>query len=140
MVMRIHQGRVYFPIVVVFKLVFFMLVLGESNAFAQDVSQSRDELTEIVNSVRRLGQPQLINGIPDYTAPAVQRQRKGLNQLRSQFDSIDPSSWQLEDQVDYLIVRSELDMLDYGLNVYRATSRSPNFYLSSISSSKCPSL
>ncbi len=25
-------------------------------------------------------------------------------------------------------------MLDYGLNVYRATSRSPNFYLSSVSS------
>ena len=132
--MRIHQGRVYFPIAVIFKLVFFMLVLGENNAFAQDMHQSRDELTEIFNSVRRLGQPQLINGIPDYTAPGVQRQRKGLNQLRSQFDSIDPSSWQLEDQVDYLIVRSELDMLDYGLNVYRATSRSPNFYLSSISS------
>ena len=61
--------------------------------------------------------------------------RRGKSCRRcARFDALDPSAWPVHDQVDYLLVRSELDTLDYGLNVYRATSRSPNFYLSSISS------
>jgi uncharacterized protein (DUF885 family) len=95
---------------------------------------SRADLTEIFLAVRDLREPQLVDGIPDYSASAVDIQKAMLVELRSRFDALDPSAWPVPDQVDYLIVRSELDMLDYGLNVYRATSRSPNFYLSSISS------
>ena len=101
---------------------------------AQPEPASRVDLTEIFFAVRDLRQPRLIDGIPDYSTAAVEVQKAGLAKLRMQFDRIDPSGWSVRDQVDYLIVRSELDMLDYGLNVYRATSRSPNFYLSSISS------
>jgi uncharacterized protein (DUF885 family) len=91
-------------------------------------------LTELLTAVHDLRQPQVINGIPDYTAAAIDAQKDALEHLREQFDLLDPTDWPVHDQVDYLIVRSELDMLEYGLYVYRATSRSPNFYLSSISS------
>lgn len=95
---------------------------------------SRVDLTEIFFAIRDLRQPRLIDGIPDFSAAAVEVQKAGLAKLRTRFAEFDPSGWSVRDQVDYLIVRSELDMLDYGLNVYRARSRSPNFYLSSISS------
>ena len=89
---------------------------------------------EIFQAAQDLRQPEFVAGIPDFSAAAVERQKAGLAELRSRFDELDPTSWEMSDQVDYLLVRSELDMLDYGLHVYRATSRSPAFYLSSISS------
>ncbi len=110
------------------------LCLADPTSPAVAQAASRPELTEIFATVRELRQPKLVDGIPDYSAAAVDEQKTRLADLKRRFDRIDPAGWPVADQVDYLIVRSELDTLDYGLNVYRATSRSPNFYLSSISS------
>ena len=116
-------------------VVFVVCLYGFSGlVHGQPRQSSRADLTELFHSVRDLRQPRLVDGIPDYSAAAVAAQKTALAGLRTEFDRLEPSGWSLADQVDYLIVRSELDMLDYGLHVYRATSRSPNFYLSSISS------
>jgi aldose sugar dehydrogenase len=95
---------------------------------------ARPELVAIFDAARALRQPRIVDGIPDYTAAAAEAQRRSLVALRTKFDALDASAWPVRDRVDYLLVRSDLDMLDYGLNIYRATSRSPNFYLSSVSS------
>lgn len=104
------------------------------SAPAADAPAARADLLEIFDAVRELRQPRIVDGIPDFTAAAVDTQRRSLVALRARLDALDPGTWPVRDRVDYLLVRSELDMLDYGLNVYRPTSRSPNFYLSSISS------
>lgn len=117
--------------------VLFVAVLvttGSAIPAVASENASRDDLTAIFLAVRDLREPRLIDGIPDYSAAAIEAQKARLRELRSSFDALEPSKWPVPDQVDYLIVRSELDMLEYGLRVYRATSRSPNFYLSSISS------
>ena len=95
---------------------------------------SRPDLVQIFEDLRSLRQARVVDGIPDYSAAAIGDQKRHLSALRVRFDALDPSGWPTRDVVDYLLVRSDLDMLDYGLNVYRPSSRSPNFYLSSISS------
>ncbi len=95
---------------------------------------AREELVDIFTAARAIGEPAIVDGVPDYSAAAVERQKELLAGLRARFDALDPGNWPPRDQVDYLLVRSELDMLEYGIYVYRAPSRSPNFYLSSISS------
>ena len=116
---------------------FFLLLLMGSyavSAVSQTAGSPQNALVEIFQAAQDLRQPEIVEGIPDFSAAAVERQKAGLAELRSRFDELDPTGWPMSDQVDYLLVRSELDMLDYGLHVYRATSRSPAFYLSSISS------
>ena len=116
---------------------FFLLLLMGSyavSAVSQTAGSPQDALVEIFQAAQDLRQPELVDGIPDFSAAAVERQKAGLAELRSRFDDLDPTGWEMTDQVDYLLVRAELDMLEYGLHVYRATSRSPAFYLSSISS------
>ena len=116
---------------------FFLLLLMGSyavSAVSQTAGSPQDALVEIFQAAQGLRQPELVEGIPDFSAAAVERQKAGLAELRSRFDELDPTGWEMTDQVDYLLVRAELDMLDYGLHFYRATSRSPAFYLSSISS------
>ena len=101
---------------------------------AQTGQAPRQELTQLFADAQALRQPRTVDGIPDFTATEVARQKSELGKLRASFDALEPARWPVSDKVDYLLVRSELDMLDYGLNVYRATSRNPAFYLSSISS------
>jgi uncharacterized protein (DUF885 family) len=115
--------------------IIFLLAPGPGQtAYGQAIESAKADLTSILIAVHDLRQPLVRNGIPDYTVAAVEAQKAALAKLREQFDLFDPIDWSVHEQVDYLIVRSELDMLEYGLYVYRATSRSPNFYLSSISS------
>lgn len=110
-----------------------VLVPGQP-ALAQSGDASRSDLTDLFLATRELRQPRQKDGIPDYTDAAVEAQKTRLAELRAKFDRLDPQAWSQRDQIDYLIVRSELDTLEYGLYVYRAPSRSPNFYISSISS------
>jgi hypothetical protein len=91
-------------------------------------------LLAIVEELRALRVPDEIDGVPDYSAAAVDRQKRALRTLAQRFDRLAPEGWTRHDRVDYLLLRSELDRLEYVLYVERPTSRNPNFYLSSISS------
>ena len=115
-------------------LLFLAATLFSAPAATQSGQAPRVELTELFAHAQALRQPRMVDGIPDFSAAEVARQRAELARLRARFDALDPARWPVSDKVDFLLVRSELDMLDYGLHVYRATSRNPAFYLSSISS------
>jgi hypothetical protein len=66
-------------------------------------------------------------GVPDYVR-AVKEQIKGLEEFRNRLDSIDPHSWPVPDQVDYLVVLIEMNALEFDLKVIRQVSRNPDFY------------
>ncbi len=124
-------GRVAGGAGVVLSIVILALATGVARA---DDPPSRPDLVEIFLDARALSRPDVVDGVPDYGKAAVERQKQILADLRSRFDELDPADWPPRDKVDYLLVRAELDKLEYGIYVYRAPSRSPNFYLSSISS------
>ena len=120
-----------------FAILAAVLLLGAvitDSAVAKTGQASREDLSRIFLAAQDLRQPVIVDGIPDFSPAAVESQKADLGKLRVRFDGLDPSDWTRAEQVDYLIVRSELDMLDYGFRVYRATSRNPAFYLSSVSS------
>ncbi len=114
-------------------MVFLVALLADSGT-AQAGQAVRDDLAQIFAAAQGLRQPEIANGIPDFSTSAIERQKTQLRDLRSRFDALDPAGWPIPDKVDYLLVRAELDMLDYGFHIYRATSRNPAFYLSSVSS------
>lgn len=94
----------------------------------------RAALEAMAAEARALRAPAVVDGIPDYSAAAVARQRDALRDLQARFAALDPAGWDQAAVVDYLLVRADLDLLQYGLHVQRPTSRNPNFYLSAISS------
>jgi len=110
-----------------------LLVACSATAIA-DAPAARQELATLFEAAREIARPAVVDGIPDYSAGAIAGRRAELAVLRERFEELDPSAWTPRDRVDYLLVRAELDKLEYGFDVYRAPSRSPNFYLSSISS------
>ena len=85
-------------------------------------------LLKIHEEFLELRKPKLAAGVPDYSPEAMEAQKKALAELRRRLDGIDPRGWPVPDQVDYLLVRSEMAGLDFRHRIVRPWARDPGFY------------
>jgi len=89
----------------------------------EDHPQELVKLAEEFRAIERYG-----GGIPDF-AEAVQKQKELLPKFRARLDAMDISGWSMHFKIDYLLLRSEMDELEYELYVRRHTSRDPSLYV-----------
>ncbi len=66
--------------------------------------------------------------IPDFSA-RVEEQKSKLKELRTRLDNMDMSGWDIHFKIDYLLLRSEMDAMEYDLYVRRHTTRDPSMYV-----------
>ena len=59
----------------------------------------------------------------------VTEQKRGVAAHRARLDKLPVSSWSPHAKVDFLVLRSEMDDLDFDLRVIRQPSRNPDFYV-----------
>jgi uncharacterized protein (DUF885 family) len=78
---------------------------------------------------RTFQRPKSVNGVPDYTAAAMAAQYKDLAGYRSRLAAIDPASWPIPQQVDYHIVRAEMNGLEFDHRVRKPWATNPAFYV-----------
>lgn len=74
--------------------------------------------------------PPLLEGAPDYTVATTARRHVALKALQAKLAAIDPKAWPVEQQVDYALVRAQMDGLDFDIRVLRPWARDPAFYQS----------
>jgi hypothetical protein len=91
-------------------------------------SGSYEDLVSLFKEFREFHEPQLIEGVPDFTAETMKKQKAGLKKFQAQLAAIDPGSWPVSQQVDYHLVRAEMNGLDFHHRVLRPWSRNPDFY------------
>jgi hypothetical protein len=91
-------------------------------------SSSYEDLLVLFEEWRAFEAPTLVDGIPDYTAPAMAEQHAELATLQHRLASIDPSDWPIPQQVDYRLVQAEMNGLDFDHRVRRPWARIPAFY------------
>jgi len=84
------------------------------------------DITQEVRALRALSVP--AGSVPDYAATAA-KQKAELPAVRRRLDGIDVEGWSTHSKVDYLLLRSELDNLEFTLRVWRPTTRNPSFYV-----------
>ncbi len=97
---------------------------------AENVASSGEyeDLVVLFKEFREFQKPKVTNGVPDYTTAAMEEQRRGLKKFQSRLAAIDISSWLIPQQVDYHLVRAEMNGLDFYHRVLRPWSRNPDFY------------
>lgn len=66
---------------------------------------------------------------PDYGAEAVAGRRAQMQEYQSRLVDMAVAGWPLDQQVDYLAVRSRFDQHQFTLDVSRPWSRDPGFYV-----------
>ena len=91
---------------------------------------SHDDLVTLFEEWRAFEQPTLRDGAPDYTSEAMADKHSGLKELQARLEAIDPGGWPVEQQVDWHIVRAEMNGLDFNIRVLKSWERDPAFYQS----------
>jgi hypothetical protein len=109
---------------------------GTPNAGAQPSPSGRiaspsryDDLAGLFTAWRTFQQPKVVNGVPDYSAAAMVAQRRELATYQRRLAALDTAGWPVQAQVDYHIVRAEMNGLDFDHRVLRPWANNPAFYM-----------
>lgn len=97
---------------------------------SEEAPSGYDALVALFAQWRAFEKPPLRDGAPDYGAAAMAAQHEGLRAFKARLRAIDPSRWSIAQQVDYHLVRAEMNGLDFNHRVLRPWARDPAFYLS----------
>jgi hypothetical protein len=87
------------------------------------------DLASLFAEWRGFQKPKIVDGVPDYTPAAMARQHKELQEYQARLASLDPRPWPVPQQVDYQIVRAEMNGLDFDHRVLKPWARNPDFYV-----------
>ena len=87
------------------------------------------DLVSLFSDWRAFQKPKVVDGVPDYTPAAMERQHQDLRQYQARLAALDPRSWPVPQQVDYQIVRAEMNGLDFDHRVLKPWARNPDFYV-----------
>ena len=97
---------------------------------AQEAPAGYGALVSLFEQWREFEKPPKRDGAPDYREAAMAAQHEKLRTLQARLRAIDPSGWPVAQQVDYHLVRAEMNGLDFNHRVLRPWARDPAFYLS----------
>ena len=87
------------------------------------------DLLSLFSGWRAFQKPKLVGGVPDYTKEAMAAQARELKDWQRRLFAIDRRGWTVPQQVDFHIVRAEMNGLDFDHRVLRPWEREPDFYL-----------
>ncbi len=112
--------------------VFYSSVFFSSQAQDSTSNEDHSALVELYKDFLEFRRPAVIDGVPDYSPPAVEAREKGLENFRKRLAGISPEGWTIAEKIDYLLVRAKLNDLDFQLRVTRPWERDPGTYVDMI--------
>jgi len=86
------------------------------------------DLIALFEDWRAFATPPLLDGAPDYTARRMAAAHAELSEYFERLHALDHEAWPIEEQIDWHIVRAELNGLDFNCRVLRPWQRDPAFY------------
>jgi hypothetical protein len=89
---------------------------------------SYDDLVALFKDWRAFQKPKVVGGVPDYRPAAMAAQQKELESYKKRLAAIDPSAWPIPQQVDWHLVRAEMNGLDFDHRVIQPWANDPAFY------------
>ena len=110
-------------------VVFLSLALAAVPAPQEAASGGYDDLVALFKEWRDFQKPRMVDGVPDYTAAAMAAQAKRLPDFQRRLQAIDPKGWPVGQQVDWNLVRAEMNGLEFDHRVLRPWARHPGFYV-----------
>jgi hypothetical protein len=87
-------------------------------------------LSQLFEDWRNFERPPMRDGAPDYTAERFARAHAELADYRARLEAIDTSQWPVAQQVDWHMVRAEMNGFDFNHRVLKPWVRDPAFYQS----------
>ncbi|SEJ90273.1 Uncharacterized conserved protein, DUF885 familyt [Sphingomonas sp. OV641] len=105
-----------------------VLSSAASVAAAQTAPAGYDQLVSLYAEFRAFVPPAMVNGVPDYSPAAIARQQAGLKRFQARLSAIDQRGWTIAQRVDAMVVRAEMNGMDFQYRVMQPWTRDPAFY------------
>jgi len=106
-----------------------LLLTASLTAMTQQRKSSFEDLTKLFAEWRAFQQPNLIAGVPDYSVRAMAAQHRDLPAFQRRLAALDTTGWPINQQVDWYVVRAEMNGLDFDHRVLRPWANNPAFYV-----------
>lgn len=103
---------------------------GPIDARENAVRGTYEDLLALFADWRAFERPAMREDAPDYTAATLARKHDELKAYRTRLAAIEPGGWPVERQVDWQLLRAEMNGLDFDIRVLKPWARDPAFYLS----------
>ena len=96
----------------------------------QKVPATYEDLVGFFREWRSFENPPLRDGAPDYTAQTFEQRYAVFKELQNKLLAMDIESWPVPHQVDWHIVRAEMNGYDFNHRILQPWARDPAFYKS----------
>ena len=87
-----------------------------------------DDLVLLFNDWRNFENPPLLDGAPDYTRERFEEDKSEFLKLRERLHSFDIDNWAIKEQIDWYVIKAEMNGYDFNYRVLRPWERDPAFY------------
>ncbi len=87
------------------------------------------DLLDLFEGWRAFERPTFTDGVPDYSRAAMATQADALPAYRARLEAIEIDSWPIAQQIDWHLVRAEMNGLDFDHRVRRPWANNPAFYV-----------
>ncbi|WOJ96816.1 hypothetical protein R0137_16450 [Congregibacter brevis] len=91
-------------------------------------ASSYKELVDLFGDWRAFEKPPLLDGAPDYTAKRLSKAHAELPALQNRLNDIDTSDWPIDQQVDWHVLRAEMNGFDFNHRILKPWARDPAYY------------
>ena len=85
-------------------------------------------LVDLFRDWREFEEPPRLNGAPDYTANRFDRDQKSFKELEERLNRIKIDDWPVPYQVDWHVVRAEMNGYDFNYRILQPWVRDPAYY------------
>jgi len=110
---------------------FILLFLGLSTLTPPALAEPGVDYTDLLElhaDWREFESPPLLDGAPDYTATRFDARQPDFEVLRARLDAFEIDGWPVPQQVDWHLVRAEMNGYDFNRRVLKPWARDPAFY------------
>jgi hypothetical protein len=107
------------------------MILGSASMQAQQnpaPPAGYQELVQLFSDWREFEDPPLLNGAPDYTPKRFAKDHQIFQELEKRLNKIKIGDWPTSCQVDWHIVRAEMNGYDFNYRVLKPWVRDPAYY------------
>ena len=115
--------RRQFPATILITAIFFMTACSSVLA-----SAGHDELVQLFKDWRAFEYPPLADGAPDYSSGRFEQRQGEYHELRERLTTFDIVSWPIPEQVDWHLIRAEMNGYDFNRRILKPWARDPAFY------------
>ena len=107
---------------------FLAFGLYSNDTYSQSKEKGYAELVSMFKAWRTFEKPPLLKGAPDYTKETFNKRQPNFKSLQQKLQTIDTTNWPIHHQVDWHIVKAEMNGYDFNHRVLKPWERDPAYY------------